>query len=401
MKPVDDEQTYEALLQSLSLELAALRVRAGNPSLRDIQKRAQKLFADEGVSLPPSTLSGLFNGGYPGRDRLLWLVRTLLSFDRSGQGCPPPDNGAPELDPWYDRWEAITRVRPTRRRHRLSSTAVIPAAKEARVHSSAATQSGVGESHDPVELRRSSGRPSARRQDTSSLNRSVVFVSDVSTGQVGYERALERVQAEWGSRRPGSVVRGSAWGQEGVRLSAPGGDAPAGTGSSTLIPLISRLRRRSGRPAETFAGSVVGDILRYQARGQALRQLIKQTIDDAPGDAVTVLAHGFGCVPSFDLLVQERVNRVDQFITVATQLPLLFESGALVSLQPQEALPDHFPQRWLNVYAANDVLAYSVAQVFPDVATDQEVDNGQRFPQTHSAYLTNPAFWRAVDTWVG
>ncbi|MFG2767464.1 hypothetical protein [Streptomyces rubiginosohelvolus] len=165
--------------------------------------------------------------------------------------------------------------------------------------------------------------------------------------------------------------------------------------------MISRLWRRSGKPTEIFMGSVVGDILRYQARGQALRQLIKQTIDDIPGDAVTVLAHGFGCVPSFDLLVQEKVDRVDQLITVGSPLPLLFESGALVSLEPREALPDHFPRRWLNVYAANDVLAYSVAQIFPGVATDHKIDNGQRFPQTHSAYLTNPAFWSAVDSWVG
>lgn len=262
---------------------------------------------------------------------------------------------------------------------------------------SSAVQHDMGKSHHPVQLDRPS-RPPARRQD---VRRSVVFVSDAGTDEAEYKRALEKVRSQWTALRPGAVVRGCAWGQEeGVRLLPRGGGASSESDTSTLLPLVRRLWRRRGKPAGNFIGHVVGDILRYQARGQTLRQLIKQTIEDTPGDAVTVIAYGFGCMPCFDLLVQEEINRVDQLITVASQVPFLFELGALVSLESQEALPGHFPQRWLNVYAPNDVLAFSAAQVFPDVATDHQIDNGQPFPQTHSAYLTNPEFWRAVDTWV-
>ncbi|MGW3820152.1 hypothetical protein [Streptomyces sp. NPDC005046] len=108
--------SYETLLGEQAQELNTLKIRAGNPSLRDIEKQALALFAAEGlVSLPPSTLSGMFNGSYAGRDRLLWLVRTLMSWNRPGQHGTPPDYGAPELDFWYDRWEAITKARPRAR----------------------------------------------------------------------------------------------------------------------------------------------------------------------------------------------------------------------------------------------------------------------------------------------
>ncbi|MFJ2154193.1 WD40 repeat domain-containing protein [Streptomyces microflavus] len=111
-------RTYEEMLQEQAAELNSMRGQAGSPSYREIERRAAALFTDEKVSLPPSTLSGLFSGDYTGRDRLLWLVRTLMSWDRYGQECEPPTNGATELDEWHDRWVAITRARPPRQRAR-------------------------------------------------------------------------------------------------------------------------------------------------------------------------------------------------------------------------------------------------------------------------------------------
>ncbi|WP_432246660.1 hypothetical protein ACRAR1_29610 [Streptomyces sanyensis] len=86
--------SYEELIRQQARQLEDLKVRAGNPSLRTIEKRAQELFADEGVSVAASTQSGLFNGRYADRDKLLWLVRTLMSWDpRTGKPCTP--RGAP------------------------------------------------------------------------------------------------------------------------------------------------------------------------------------------------------------------------------------------------------------------------------------------------------------------
>ncbi|MFE5214080.1 MULTISPECIES: WD40 repeat domain-containing protein [unclassified Streptomyces] len=119
-KPHDSSGTYEEMLQGQARELKSLSVRAGNPSYRTIEKRAAALFADERASLPPSTQTALFNGSYAGRDKLMWLVRTLLSWDRFGRPCEPPAYGAAELDEWDNRWTAITEARPPRQRVRTA-----------------------------------------------------------------------------------------------------------------------------------------------------------------------------------------------------------------------------------------------------------------------------------------
>ncbi|MFJ6940396.1 WD40 repeat domain-containing protein [Streptomyces sp. NPDC101132] len=134
MASPDTTRSYAELLREQARELTALRVRAGSPSLRDIEKRARRLFPDESVSLPLSTLSGILNGGYVGRDKLLCLVRTFLSWDRTGRECDPPTYGDPALDVWHDRWEALTTARPPRPRTqppepaRLSATEAEPPA---------------------------------------------------------------------------------------------------------------------------------------------------------------------------------------------------------------------------------------------------------------------------------
>ncbi|MEU1106656.1 hypothetical protein ABZ408_37750 [Streptomyces tibetensis] len=113
-----------------------------------------------------------------------------------------------------------------------------------------------------------------------------------------------------------------------------------------------------------------------------------------------MIAYSFGCMPCFDLLAQEEIGRVDQLITVTSQIPLLYETGALVSLEPPEVLPEHFPKRWLNIYDRQDLLSFAAAQVFSGAATDREVDNRQPFPHAHTTYWMNPDFWTAVRSWL-
>ncbi|MEV7481977.1 DEAD/DEAH box helicase [Streptomyces halstedii] len=392
MRP--SEESYEALLQIMGTELTVLRVRAGSPSLRSIQRRAQTLFPDEGVSLPLSTLSSLFNGGYPSRDRLLWLVRTLMSWDRYGQECQPPSNGAHELDPWRDRWEAITQLRPA---HQPGSAVLgeAPDTDNTSVPSSVVGQQDVGESHGRPQLARES-TPSALRQ---SMQRSVVFVPDVGTSAEGCQQILERVRSGLAGMRPEIEVRGCSWSREAESKTPPNStDIPEDAFS--LLTLIKRAWRQRGKRSEDLIAPAVGDLLHYRAHGHAIRQLIKETIDDTPGDAVTVIAHSSGGVACFDLLVQEEIGRVDQLITIASQIPFLYETDALVSLQFPQPLPEHFPQRWLNIYDRGDVLSFVAAPVFPNTATDIEVDNRQPFPQTHAAYWLNPDVWKAVDGWL-
>ncbi|MFH8284366.1 hypothetical protein [Streptomyces antibioticus] len=168
-----------------------------------------------------------------------------------------------------------------------------------------------------------------------------------------------------------------------------------------LRALTWHARRRRGAHTDDLLLPAVGDILRYQARGHELRRLIRRTVEHAPGDRVTLIAHSLGGVACVDLLIEEGIERVDQLITVGSQAPFFYEAGALVSLQHPHRPPAHFPRRWLNLYDPRDLLSFRAAQVFPEVATDHEVDNRQPFPFSHSAYWSNRKVWDAVGTWLG
>ncbi|WP_367039639.1 hypothetical protein [Streptomyces sp. Je 1-332] len=174
---------------------------------------------------------------------------------------------------------------------------------------------------------------------------------------------------------------------------------------AAVKPALRTLTRRAANQRGALSDGVLpmtGDILRYQARGEGVRQLIRRTIEHAPGESVTVLAHSLGGVACVDLLAMEDLGRrVDQLITVGSQAPFFYECGALISVEHPETLPGHFPRRWLNIYDPWDLLAYRAAKVFPGRASDVEVSNGQPFPFAHSAYWTNGTVWDAVRTWLG
>ncbi|MEU2158729.1 hypothetical protein ABZ532_27590 [Streptomyces sp. NPDC019396] len=179
------------------------------------------------------------------------------------------------------------------------------------------------------------------------------------------------------------------------------GSVAKAAATPALLALTWHARRRRGALNDGLLLPAVGDILRYQARGQGLRELIKRTVEHAPGDAVTVIAHSLGGVACVDLLVQEELGRVDQLVTVGSQAPFFYEAGALVSLEHPQVPPDHFPRRWLNLYDRRDLLSFRAAEVFPKHAFDHEVDNRQPFPFAHSAYWSNRRVWDAIGTWMG
>ncbi|MGW0083030.1 hypothetical protein [Streptomyces sp. NPDC003393] len=180
---------------------------------------------------------------------------------------------------------------------------------------------------------------------------------------------------------------------------------PGKVRQAAVKPALRALTRRAANQRGSLSDGVLpmtGDILRYQARGDGVRQLIRRTIEHAPGESVTVLAHSLGGVACVDLLAMEDLGRrVDQLITVGSQAPFFYECGALASVEHPETLPEHFPRRWLNIYDPWDLLAYRAAKVFPLHASDMEVSNGQPFPFAHSAYWTNSTVWDAVRTWLG
>ncbi|MEU1466311.1 hypothetical protein ABZ467_38065 [Streptomyces sp. NPDC005727] len=211
--------------------------------------------------------------------------------------------------------------------------------------------------------------------------------------------------AERGADAVDGVVRDALLAVLSSDLLAQSRALPGKVRQAAVKPALRVLTRKAADRRGALSDGVLpmtGDILRYQARGQGLRQLIRRTIEHAPGESVTVLAHSLGGVACVDLLAMEDLGRrVDQLITVGSQAPLFYECGALASVEHPGTLPGHFPRRWLNIYDPWDLLAYRAAKVFPQHASDVEVSNGQPFPFAHSAYWSNSTVWDAIHTWLG
>jgi hypothetical protein len=159
-----------------------------------------------------------------------------------------------------------------------------------------------------------------------------------------------------------------------------------------------RIARKRGALTDATSPAA-GDIMRYQARGSGIRRYIRQVVADAvaddPDPTVTLLAHSLGGIACVDALIQEPIPSVGRLVTVGSQAPFFYEIDALASLSYGEPLPDHFPT-WLNIYDRRDFLSYVGAGLFPGRVTDRQVDNGQPFPQAHSAYWRNNAVWQHI-----
>lgn len=158
-----------------------------------------------------------------------------------------------------------------------------------------------------------------------------------------------------------------------------------------------RVRRR--RPhLSRQAAPPIGDILRYQARGEGLRDHIAQVLR-AAAPPVVILAHSLGGVACVDLLASEdHSSSVKALVTVGSQAPFLYELDALASLAFGQPLPSSFPLRWINVYDPRDPLAYVGAEVFGrDRVTDVAVNTGRPLLRAHSAYWDHKPLYQWLD----
>ncbi len=141
----------------------------------------------------------------------------------------------------------------------------------------------------------------------------------------------------------------------------------------------------------------IGDILLYQSRGEKVRQFIRKKIEDAK-PPVTVIAHSLGGIACVDLLALPNPPAVARLVTAGSQSPLLYEIGALFSLKPPQPLPAGFPP-WLNLYDRNDFLSYVAQRLWPSVK-DVEIESGQPFPDSHSAYFGNETAWQTIRKFI-
>ena len=155
------------------------------------------------------------------------------------------------------------------------------------------------------------------------------------------------------------------------------------------------LQRKRGTLTDA-AYPFTGDILFYQAKGEKIRNFIREQIENAE-PPVILLAHSLGGIACVDLLIEQQLPQVQLLVTVGSQAPFLYEIDALQSLSYGEPLPEYFPQ-WLNIYDLRDILSYVGDRqgLFPGRIKDVEVDNQQPFPESHGAYWYNSATWKAI-----
>ena len=171
------------------------------------------------------------------------------------------------------------------------------------------------------------------------------------------------------------------------------GGPPAGLGDWFLERLTAYGRERRGRITD-ITSPVVGDILRYQARGETLRKFIGQEVQNT--GATVLLAHSLGGIAAVDWLALAP-RSVHTLITVGSQAAYFYEIDALSSCVLGSGLPPHFPEKWLNIYDENDALSYPAGAIFKGKVKDEKVDNGEPFPESHSAYFRNrKQVWPAI-----
>uniref|UniRef100_UPI00140A5091 alpha/beta fold hydrolase n=1 Tax=Streptomyces sp. YIM 98790 TaxID=2689077 RepID=UPI00140A5091 len=188
-----------------------------------------------------------------------------------------------------------------------------------------------------------------------------------------------------------------------ARLAAALGAPAEATGTERAVPsfvtrpllrLATRSAVRRRRALTDAAHPAAGDILVYLTRGEPLRAGLRALVG-ALDPPVVLIGHSLGGIIALDTLIGEPLPQVRLLVTVGSQAPFLYETGALPGLAHPEPLPDRMPP-WLNIYDRRDLLAYIGAPLFPGRVTDAAVDSRQPFPAAHSAYWTHRAVYRTI-----
>jgi hypothetical protein len=142
----------------------------------------------------------------------------------------------------------------------------------------------------------------------------------------------------------------------------------------------------------------LGDILYYQKRGDAIRDMVAEAIAKAP-QPVVALGHSLGGIVLVDLLTREDPPEVARLVTAGSQSPLFYAIDALDRMRREASGPKPPPYTpWLNIYDRADFLSFVAKQVFPGISAieDAEISSGVPFPSAHSAYFHQPETFELI-----
>lgn len=161
-----------------------------------------------------------------------------------------------------------------------------------------------------------------------------------------------------------------------------------------VLRLGTRYALRRRRALTGAAHPAAGDVLTFLVRGGPLRAALRELVATVE-PPVVLLGHSLGGIIALDTLIEAPLPGVRLLVTVGSQGPFLYETGALPHLDHPDPLPAHVPA-WLNIHDRRDLLGFAAAPLFPGRAEDVATDNRQPFPAAHSAYWSDPAVYRAI-----
>ena len=150
------------------------------------------------------------------------------------------------------------------------------------------------------------------------------------------------------------------------------------------------------------ASPPVGDILYYQRRGDEIRKFVRDVIA-APEvqRPVVAVGHSLGGIILVDLLTGDDAPHVDLLVTAGSQSPYFYAIDALANLRRGDHRQPFQP--WLNIFSTDDFLSFRATEIFDgDGITDELVELGVPFPESHSAYWTTDRVYDLLAThWPG
>lgn len=170
------------------------------------------------------------------------------------------------------------------------------------------------------------------------------------------------------------------------------------------LNLITDVAIRRRVPLTDAASDFSRSIIYYLRRGAEARTAVTHALRMANQDAPVILfGHSLGGVAAVDLVSDPGWKaegvRLDLLVTAGSQSPWLYLLGGLAHLAPDGA--GTLPVPWLNFWDERDLLSFCGERVFAgrgDRIIDQEVQSGEPFPGSHSAYFANPDVFRAIGT---
>jgi hypothetical protein len=183
---------------------------------------------------------------------------------------------------------------------------------------------------------------------------------------------------------------------------------------SAPVYALSRLAMELRAPINSAITTFIGDVFAYLAEKDSVPGKIRQTVLDViiaakaksrdKNEPMIVVSHSMGGQIIFDLATSFLGPdcRIDFWVATASQVGLFEEMKFFLKSDPTVQGPlgrAPFPPNlgwWWNVWDSNDVLSFTVRDIFDLQVDDEEWNSGASLVAAHGAYLRRPSFYRKL-----